>query len=148
MEAISFQQYLETQTLVTFEEAQDKLPLGVELTQEDYIGGLYDLGGELMRFAITGMAIGGEVPRGSGETCATDDRDILNDLRDLRARFEVLDTERSGLRVEKKMDVLKTCVEKVEGAVYGMTVRGRERPTGWTPGLGEEGGGPDAVESY
>jgi hypothetical protein len=40
---------------------------------------------------------------------------------------------------------MNTCVEKVETAVYGMIVRGRERPKGWVPDLSEDRG---AVESY
>jgi len=53
--AVSFQHYLETQHLITFEEAQSKIPGGVQLTEDDYILGLFDLVGELMRFAITSM---------------------------------------------------------------------------------------------
>lgn len=96
-----------------------------------------------MRFAITSMATNGALPRGGSSENGKKGRDILIDLRSLRTYFESLDpTSGSGgwsplkKDVEKKMEVMKTCVEKVEGAVYGMIIRGRERPEGWVPDLG------------
>lgn len=159
MEAISFQCYLETQRLITYEEAQAKIPGGIALTEDDYVLGLFDLVGELMRFAITTMATNGTLPRGAKSSDVeegAEGRDILTDLRALRAKFEVLDTS-SGTgagtsplkrEAEKKMEVMRTCVEKVERAVYGMIVRGRERPKGWVPDLGAEERGREPVESY
>jgi hypothetical protein len=68
----------------------------------------------------------------------------------MRSSFQALDTTSYvgtflGKDAEKKMEVMKTCVEKVEAAVYGMIVRGRERPKGWVPDLA-----PDraTVESF
>ena len=154
IEAVSFQHYLETQCLITPEEAQGRLPGGVQLTEDDYVLGLFDMVGELMRFAITNMATNGEVPRGSTEEDRGLKRDILADLRSLRTCFETLDTSHgymdgSPLKrdIEKKMEVMKACVEKVEGAVYGMIIRGQERPKGWVPDMGSETR-PEPVESY
>lgn len=106
-----------------------------------------------MRFAITTMATTGALPHGKpsveGERKG---RDILTDLRQLRTRFESLDTVSLGKNsplkrvIDKKMEVMKTCVEKVEGAMYGMIIRGRERPKGWVPDLGTEE--KREVESY
>ncbi|KAL8781420.1 MAG: hypothetical protein Q9213_006003 [Squamulea squamosa] len=42
MEAISFQHYLETQRLITHQEAQALIPGGVELTADDYVLGGVD----------------------------------------------------------------------------------------------------------
>ncbi len=154
MEAVSFQHYVETQRLITYEEAQAKIPGGVSLTEDDYVLGLFDLVGELMRFAITSMATNGELPRGSQHPSGSESGDILSDLRSLRSSFEGLDTthgaaDGSPLKrdLEKKMEVMKTCVEKVENAVYGMIIRGRERPKGWVPDLGSERR-REPVESY
>lgn len=155
MEAVSFQRYIETQRLITHEEAQKTIPGGVALTEDDYVLGLFDLVGELMRFAITNMATNGTVPRGGQEHQDSEsERDILMDLRALRIGFESLDTttgvgDSSPLKrdVEKKMEVMKTCVEKVENAVYGMIIRGRERPKGWIPDTGDDRG-REARESY
>lgn len=151
MEAISFQHYLETQTLITHVQAQSKLPEGIVLPEDDYVLGLFDLVGELMRFAITTMATNGELPRGVPSTEGEGEgRDILTDLRALRTCFEHLNTTAGGgmkRDIEKKMEVMRTCVEKVEAAVYGMIIRERERPKGWVPDLGGEER-REAVESY
>lgn len=153
MEAVSFQHYLTTQTLITYEEARGKLPRGISLAEDDYVLGLFDLVGELMRFAITAMATDGAIPR--DQNTKSEGRNVLVDLRELRMCFEALDTTSSSgtgspfkREVEKKMEVMKTCVEKVERAVYGMIVRGRERPTGWVPDLGGHERGVEFVESY
>ena len=158
MEAISFEHYLKHQTLITIEEASKLLPGTIELTGDDYVLGIFDLVGELMRFAITAMATTGSLPglkadSGTDEMDLSnpkDDRDILMDLRLLRSSFEALDSTSCGgtglgKDVEKKMEVMKTCVEKVETAVYGMIIRGRERPKGWVPDSDDRGA---AVESY
>ena len=44
-----------------------------------------------------------------------------------------------GREVDKNIAVIRTSVDKVEGAVYGMFVRGRERPAGWVPNLAGAG---------
>ena len=169
VEAMSFQHYLRHQTLITFDQAQHQIAPGISLVEHDYLLGLFDLVGELMRFAITSMATHGTLPRGPEPSSEQDDggggqeeeegggggggRDILTDLRVLRSCFESLDTTSSGKEwtplkrdVGKKMEVMRSCVEKVEGAMYGMIVRGRERPKGWVPDLG--GGEGREVESY
>ena len=139
MEAVSFAHYLKNQTLITQSEASATIPEGIELTGDDYILGVFDLVGELMRFAITTMATTGSLPGSSPDDGSSDvQRTILMDLRVIRSHFETLDTASCGgtglgKDVEKKMEVMKTCVEKVETAVYGMIIRGRERPKGWVP---------------
>lgn len=150
MEALSFEHYTRHQKLITPEEAAATLPENVTLTGDDYILGIFDLVGELMRFAITTMATSGSIPGSEKTPDAPDQRDILMDLRALRRCFQALDTTSSkdsflGRDAEKKMEVMLTCVEKVETAVYGMIVRGRERPKGWIPDVSEDRG---AVESY
>lgn len=150
MEAISFEHYLKTQTLIKIEEASKSLPETIELTGDDYVLGIFDLVGELMRFAITTMATTGALPGSQAGKDEGSGRDILVDLRVLRTSFEALDTTSCGgtglgKDVEKKMEVMKTCVEKVETAVYGMIIRGRERPKGWLPDADDRGA---AVESY
>lgn len=159
MEAVSFQYYLETQTLITYEEAKRRILGDVDLTEDDYVLGIFDLVGELMRFAITAMATNGYLPGSAAEAEGANsggaESNILSDLRSLRTCFEALDTTSTtssgaalGRDVEKKMEVMKTCVEKVENAVYGMIIRGRERPKGWMPDLDGGGGPREPVESY
>lgn len=151
MEAVSFEHYLRHQTLITIEEASASLPESIELTGDDYVLGIFDLVGELMRFAITTMATTGALPGSSNSVeVGLEQRDILMDLRSLRTYFQALDTTSCGNTglgkdVEKKMEVMKTCVEKVETAVYGMIIRGQERPKGWVPDLSDDRA---KVESY
>jgi predicted translin family RNA/ssDNA-binding protein len=145
IEAVSFQHYIETGLLISYDEARGKLPAGVMLTEEDYSGGLFDLGGEMMRFAVTGLATGA---RGGGYG----DRKghVLGDMRELRMLFERLDFRSEGdygnKERERKMEVLRQSVEKVEVAVYGLVVRGSERPEGWVPDLEVSGGREIGVE--
>ncbi|KAI9762492.1 MAG: hypothetical protein M1835_008029 [Candelina submexicana] len=165
IEAVSFSHYLQHQTLMTYPEAASSVPGGIQLTEDDYVLGLFDLVGELMRFAITAMATSGTIPGSSTSEASNSEmdinkessipqQDILTDLRALRTNFEALDTTSSTIAnstlsrdVEKKMEVMKTCVEKVENLVYGMIIRGRERPKGWMPDLAS-GEGREPVESY
>lgn len=152
MEAASFEHYLTTGSLLTYADARAQLEkLGgengpIDLTVEDYILGIYDMTGELMRFAITAMATDGKLPSSSSAESGKSDedmdvdsgsakRDVLTDLRALRAGLEALDVGHGPFArdAEKKMDVMRSSVEKVERALYGLVIRGRERPKGWMP---------------
>lgn len=134
MEAVSFQHYLETQTLITYHDAQANINLGatphnIILTVDDYLLGIFDMVGEVMRFAITAMATGGELPGKQGQN-------VLADLRELRVSLACLEADKGtwlANDIDKKMPVMVECVEKVEKALYGLTVRGAERPKGWMP---------------
>ena len=155
MEAASFQHYLETATLITYDDARELLRgldaegPGVDLSPEDYVLGIYDMTGELMRFAITAMATSGELPKISttsavdgdemdvDATSAVQQRNVLTDMRELRSALEGLDAGVGPFAkdADKKMDVMKQSVEKVEKALYGLIVRGAERPKGWMPDM-------------
>ncbi len=152
MEAISFQHYLQTQSLIKRDEASQIIFEGIQLTMDDYILGIFDLVGELMRFAITNMATNGSLP-GSGKANSSSERTILMDLWSLRAHLEALDMTSTGgtggtglgKDAEKKMEVLKTCVNKVETAACSMVIRGRERPKGWIPDASAD---QSSIETY
>lgn len=159
MEAACFEHYLVTGKLLTYDEAVAQLrELGgesgpVDLSVEDYLLGVFDFTGELMRFAITAMATSGKLPslaqrppKDDGDKMDIDstppiaatgsDRNVLTDLRALRSELEKLNVGRGSSfarDVEKKMEVMQVSVEKVEKALYGLVVRGRERPKGWMP---------------
>ncbi|KKY22893.1 putative translin-associated factor [Diplodia seriata] len=173
MESLSFQHYLETQSLISYDESCKKLAeLGSEggailLTPEDYILGIFDMVGELMRFAITAMATSGGLPGGESrpQPAAKEQKDdamdvdtptqkpqrnVLEDMRELRTHLEGLDIGERKFSgdVDKKMGVMRTCVEKVESALYGLIIRGRERPKGWMPDLGGERRGREEVEGF
>ncbi len=134
MEALLFQHYLETESILSPTDSAKRIPEDILLTEDDYILGLFDMTGELMRYAITQMATNGELP--ASKTAGGSS--ILAVLQDLRSQLEALDCSGSfGLtkNIDQKMTTTRASVEKVENAVYSMTVRGRERPQGWNPGL-------------
>ncbi len=148
MEAVLFQHYLETQYLLPYEDAGNKLPSGLVLTYEDYLLGIFDMTGELMRFAITYMATNGTLP---GTDVSQDmSTSILADMQTIRSQLEALDASGTySLReFDSKLRVTRQSVEKVENGVYSMLVRGKERPKGWRPDLDGGGRGPEEVESY
>lgn len=149
MEAACFEHYLTTGALLTYDEACDKIrtlwgnDTTALLSVDDYLLGVYDTTGELMRFAITCMATSGRLPSVSSGQSAGDggpdapQRDILTDLRTLRSQLEALDTSKASFYFQKeiagKAAVMKNSVEKVERAMYDLVIRGRERPKGWVP---------------
>jgi predicted translin family RNA/ssDNA-binding protein len=147
IEAVAFRHYLTTQRLLTVEDARALLPTGIMLTVEDWALGIFDTIGEIMRWTITGIATGREIP-GTGEQDGLG-RHTLMDLRLLRVHLDLINAKGSGLSrdLHKKQEVMRQCVDKVEKAAYELTVRGKERPKGWVP----EDGKQDArveVESY
>ncbi|KAJ5580306.1 uncharacterized protein N7459_006291 [Penicillium hispanicum] len=160
IEAVSFDHYLRTQTLISHEETAARLPSEILITEEDYLMGLFDLTGEMMRFAVLALSSGNATPaHQSTEMDTTEDNapnlpnlsdtqaSIVGDLRAMRARFEALSLSRkyNMMRdLQKKVETMQNSVEKVERAAYGILVRGSERPSGWTPDLS----GPVEVESH
>ncbi|KAK5049418.1 hypothetical protein LTR84_004347 [Exophiala bonariae] len=151
MEALLFQHYLETQHLLDYEGAAKRLPEGILLTYEDYVLGVFDMTGELMRFAITYMATNGRLPGSSGSGSA--DSSILTDMQQLRMELEGLDTGGSyALNKEfaQKLKTTRQSTEKIESGVYSMIVRGKERPKGWRPDVSLSDGPRDseATEAY
>lgn len=152
VEAASFEHYLTDGSLLPYNEAValmrrlDADGPGIELSPEDYLLGIYDMTGELMKFAITTMATDGALPTLTSSTEAASasikQRNVLTDMRDLRSALESLNVSGGGpfaRDVEKKLEVMQTSVEKVEKALYGLTVRGAERPKGWMPDTSEAG---------
>ena len=156
IEAATFEHYLMTAKLVSYHEAAAQLKQlypegpGVELSPEDYLLGVYDMTGELMRFAITAMATNGSLPTISSleepeaaesGTPSRSERNVLTDMRELRSALESLDCGLGPFAkdVDKKMAVMRQSVEKVEKALYGLTVRGAERPKGWMPDTSDAG---------
>lgn len=188
MEALSFQHYLETQSLISYDEAKSRIASmsgeagPISFTPEDYILGVCDMTGELMRFAVTSMATSGKLPASKqadsnkrlkqehdqedgGDKMEIDEqtpaasethkpRTVLDDLRAVRLQlemFEVPGGSKFAAELEtKKMPVMRECVDKVEKGLYGLIVRGNERPKGWMPDMssGSGSGRGNEVESY
>ena len=107
------------------------------LTPEDFLLGIFDSVGEIMRWAITNLALSHSAASPSdskqdSSSSNTTQQKIVHDLRALRVQLEGLKFGGSGVEGDArgKMDVMRACVEKVEVAVYGVSVRGSERPVG------------------
>jgi predicted translin family RNA/ssDNA-binding protein len=136
IEALSFAHYLRHQRLITPEETQAAAPEGVVLTPHDYLFGIFDLFGEMMRFATVTTAQ-------NGEMLGADGRNILGDIQELGCAFEML-REIPTKDYRSKMEAMRQSVRKVEKLGYGLVVRGSERPKGWVPDMKDEveGGSP------
>ena len=146
IEAASFNHYIQYQKLISIDEVRNMLPKEILVTEEDYVMGLFDLTGEIMRFAVTGFSAGnmasssdntqgedGERPKLG---LATSQTDLVTDIQSMRSHFEKMSIpKRHELFRDygKKTEVMQNSVEKVERAAYGILVRGSERPAGWMP---------------
>jgi len=99
----------------------------VIVPQTDYVLGLADLTGELMRNAINSLSSGDRT------ACFT----LLTFLQTMHGGF--LTVEKSAPRmVSKKMTVLKQSMRKVEDACYAIAVRGSEIPDKFVADLFEK----------
>ena len=147
VEAASLYHYIRHQTLISPDQVVRLLDLeeGLELTDQEYLGGVLDLSGEMMRFATNTAGLCGTLTPGqaaAGDETEVDDevppRSILSDMQELWSCLEALPTATSGKHMHAKMEVLKTSVQKVEKLGYSLVVRGSERPAGWVPGLTDD----------
>lgn len=161
VEALTFYHYLKTQTLISNDDlnpiidnlvrqgalatedavmadgenqepARESKDLTIQLTKDDYLYGVFDLTGEMMRFATTTSALTGKL----ASSDIDDGRNIVEDMHELGSFFEMLPTQ-SGNRITwgKKLEVTRQSVQKVEKLGYDLKVRGSERPKGWVPDL-------------
>lgn len=139
VEALSMAHYLRHQRLITPSEAQAAVPADIALTPHAYMYGIFDLFGELMRFATVQRAA--VLPRASAVAAggAPDDgkRPILRDMQELGCAFEMLPRV-PNKEYRSKMEVMRQSVRKVEALGYGLLVRGSERPQGWVPDMKDE----------
>ncbi|KAK4246498.1 Translin family-domain-containing protein [Corynascus novoguineensis] len=128
-------------------------PPTFSLTQEDYLYGVFDLTGEMMRFATTSTALTGTMAGGQTENGGSDGEDdeprtIVQDMHELGTFFEMLPVAPGNrFQWDKKLEVTRQSVQKVERLGYDRIIRGSERPKGWVPDLssGDQGQG-DEVE--
>ncbi|KAK4098683.1 Translin [Parathielavia hyrcaniae] len=127
-------------------------PATVSLTQDDYLYGVFDLTGEMMRFATTSTALTGTMAGSGGDGNIQDNeaerpRTIVHDMHELGTFFEMLPVA-PGNRFQwgKKLEVTRQSVQKVERLGYDRIIRGSERPKGWIPDLsvgGDPAGGQE-----
>ncbi|CAK7241283.1 MAG: hypothetical protein STHCBS139747_002743 [Sporothrix thermara] len=126
------------------ETAAENIPV-IHPDDNDFLMGVFDLSGEMMRFATTSAALRGELAADSdGSDTATKGRTIVGDMQELDSFFRML-PQRHDKSWKIKSQTLQTSVQKVERLGYDLRVRGSERPKGWVPDapeVGGEGGSP------
>ncbi|KAI0768549.1 Translin [Trametes elegans] len=120
IEALSFAHYLEHRSLISYDQVQATLcdadgNAFFPLPLEDYLLGLADLTGELMRFAIAA------IPRRGGRQKASE---VCSFVRSCKADFEGLTPYFKELR--KKQSVTTQSLAKIEDATYAVVVRTSE----------------------
>ncbi|KAG8931043.1 hypothetical protein FRC02_003317 [Tulasnella sp. 418] len=121
MEALSFAYYLEHHALISYQKAQDTIKredgtICFPLPLSDYVLGVSDLTGELMRFVITSIGRRGEE--------GIDPLAVAVFVRNCKADLEALVPHVRDL--QKKVDVTVQSLLKIESAAYGIAVRGAE----------------------
>ncbi|OBZ79725.1 Translin-associated protein X [Grifola frondosa] len=120
IEALSFAHYLEHESLISYDEVQSSLcdtegkPF-FPLPLEDYLLGLSDLTGELMRFAISSISRRGGRSKAS-QVCVF--------VRGCKADFEGWTPYFRDLR--KKQAVTSQSLQKIEDVAYAIAVRSSE----------------------
>uniref|UniRef100_A0A915AWK7 Translin-associated protein X n=2 Tax=Parascaris univalens TaxID=6257 RepID=A0A915AWK7_PARUN len=139
--AVTFglQEYIEAWSFYTFIAKKDLLRIGevadglrfekrddegktiekcfVEVSAMDYLLGLSDLGGELMRFAINQVAADHRAPN-----------QVANFMRNLYAYYLLLDNMCYNKDYADKLRVLRASLMKVEYELYSLKVRSNEVP--------------------
>ncbi|KAL3997696.1 Translin family protein [Acanthocheilonema viteae] len=100
-------------------ESEGNTKLYVELPEVTYLMGLFDVGGELMRLAIS------EISSGNSNTAVS----IVNYMRSLHGCYEFLGNIMHSADWTKKSQVFRECLMKVESALYKWKIRENEMPT-------------------
>lgn len=123
VEAVTFFNYLKNSSLISFEELSSDLTfkdeensVNLEINPFDYILGVADLTGELMRLCINSAANG---------DCETPFK-VCNFLRNIHEAF--LSFGNINRDLSSKIRVLRSSLGKVESACYTLQVRGSEIP--------------------
>ncbi|KAF9149429.1 hypothetical protein BG015_008790 [Linnemannia schmuckeri] len=103
----------------------------LEVTDEDYLLGIADLTGELMRLAINtlGQSLMPTLQEEDASILSPEKRvqHILQFLRDIKSGFDGLSLTKMS-PISKKMAVLRQSLQKIEFACYNVKVRGAEYP--------------------
>ena len=113
LEAASFLHWIEHGTLLTLEEAAQDMA-GLPLHLDDYLGGVSDLSGELMRVCVS--AGGTNKAAVAHATCAF--------VREMRSHFVLL--AGASRDMSKKVDVMDESLRKMEQVCFQLRLREAE----------------------
>ncbi|CAG9531307.1 unnamed protein product [Cercopithifilaria johnstoni] len=111
-EVLMYNEVIDTLQFVD-EESEGNKKLYMELPEVTYLMGLFDVGGELMRLAIS------EVSSGNSDTAVS----IVNYMRSLHGCYEFLGNMTQSADWTKKSQVFRDCLMKVESALYKWKIR-------------------------
>ncbi|KAJ2778519.1 bifunctional uridylate/adenylate kinase [Coemansia javaensis] len=113
IEAMGVWRFLEHNQLITKQQVEDSLDIGLPLpvTDEDYLLGISDLPGEVNRYCINAI--------GKGDHEAV--RRCLEFMRHLKAGISVVLCACGAKGLLKKAEVLDSSLEKTEKAYYSMS---------------------------
>jgi len=122
VEAVTFMQFLIDGSLLTIDKIHSMIApnkqftkRGFHLNFEDYIQGVADLTGELMRLCVTSAS------GGNREVCYK----IVDFMRIVYRGFNALP---NFFLFEKKIEVMATSLQKVEQVCFQLTIREKEFP--------------------
>ncbi|EFO23912.1 hypothetical protein LOAG_04572 [Loa loa] len=129
IEALAFYKFLISGEVLLYGEVIDALQfvdaesgeskkLYVELPEVTYLMGVFDVGGELMRLAIS------EISSGNSDIAVS----IVNYMRLLHGCYELLGNIMHTADWAKKSQVFRECLMKVENALYKWKIRENDIP--------------------
>ncbi|VDM09955.1 unnamed protein product [Wuchereria bancrofti] len=124
IEALAFYKFLMSSEVLLYSEVIDILQFAdldseenkkfyIELPETTYLMGLFDVGGELMRLAIS------EISSGNSDRAVN----IVNYMRSLHGCYEFLGNIMHTVEWTKKSQVFRDCLMKVENALYKWKIR-------------------------
>lgn len=121
VEAIAFRTYLETRTLVNRETVQSEIPC--VLSDANYILGILDFTGELMRYTISNIT----KHKGNRRSVAQVNPEALANCKFMQVlydSFELFGGVFSKIHsYSNKMEVFRSSLGKVEQEIYGVYLR-------------------------
>uniref|UniRef100_A0A915Q340 Translin family protein n=1 Tax=Setaria digitata TaxID=48799 RepID=A0A915Q340_9BILA len=129
IEAMAFYKFLKSGEVLLYTEVVDALQfvdadneekkrLYIELPETTYLMGLFDVGGELMRLAVS------EISSGNCNTTIS----VVNYMRLLHGCYEFLGNITHSSDWKKKSQVFRDSLMKVENALYKWKIREKDMP--------------------
>jgi predicted translin family RNA/ssDNA-binding protein len=121
IEAYTFQRFLGTKRVATLDETRQRFERHL-ITESDYILGLMDMTGEMMRYAISHLVdvSSGGISQIASEICALM-RHVIGSIKLLQARNSM--TGPSWRELPKKLEVANASLSKVETAMLSRIIR-------------------------
>lgn len=139
IEAATFLHYLATGRVPTFAEMADTFlkGTGYPLQPTDYLTGIGDLTGELMRLCLNAAA------RSDTETATK----ACDAVRTIARVFPLAEHASGNYGVRKKVDEMTNSVKKCELACFALRLRSLEKVPGRIFGLDDEEGGEENADT-